>query len=96
MLPNSLQREETAGVVGVLKQVRRGLVDGNGARSGGRIGRLAAVDGKWWLVVASSRLTSCSPSNRLRLLRRESYTNRKYKSPNPFLDPGRLVLIGCA
>ena len=41
-----LQREEAAGMVGVLKQVRRGLVDGNGARAGGGIGRLTGMDGE--------------------------------------------------
>ena len=46
MLPNSLQRKEPAGVVGILKEVRRGLVDGDGAGAGRGIGRLAGMNGK--------------------------------------------------
>ena len=41
-----LQREQPAGMVGILKQVRRGLVDGHGARAGGGIGRLAGMNGE--------------------------------------------------
>ena len=46
MLPNSFSAEQPPGVVGVLKQVGGGLVDGHGSRAGRRIGRLAGVNGK--------------------------------------------------
>ena len=41
-----LQREQAAGVVGVLEDVGGGLVDGHGARAGGGVGRLAGVNGQ--------------------------------------------------
>ena len=41
-----LEAEEAAGVVGVLKDVGRGLVDGHGTRSGGGVGGLAGMHGK--------------------------------------------------
>ena len=41
-----LQREEPAGVVGILEEIGSGLVDGHGAGAGGGVGRLAGVDGK--------------------------------------------------
>jgi hypothetical protein len=40
-----LEREETTGVVRVLEEIRGGLIDGHGARAGGRVRGLAGVDG---------------------------------------------------
>ena len=41
-----LQAEEPGGVIGILKDVRRGLVDGDGAGSGGGVRFLTGVHGK--------------------------------------------------
>ena len=40
-----LEREQSGGVRGILEDVRRGLVDGHGAREAGLIGRVAGVQG---------------------------------------------------
>ena len=45
------QAEEVGGMLGVLEVVRDRLVDRDGARTGGGIGRLAAVDGQAGLIV---------------------------------------------
>ena len=41
-----LQRKQAGGVVGVVEHVRRGLVDRHGARLGGGVSRLPAVNGE--------------------------------------------------
>ena len=41
-----LQREQPGGMVGIVEDVGGGLVDGDGARLGGGIGRLAAMHGQ--------------------------------------------------
>ena len=46
MLPEFLQGEQVGGVLGVVEDVGGGLVDRHGARAGGRVGRLAGVQGE--------------------------------------------------
>ena len=53
-------------MIGILKQVRRGLVDGDGAGAGGWVGRLPGVNGEGGKVLLLFFGHPVSPSISLR------------------------------
>ena len=90
-----LQREEAGGVVGVLKKIGSGLVDGHGAGAGGGVGRLAGVDGE-----GGKLLRGFGHDGLLQVrcwwrrdgpLQSGRNSSHEENGPHPWKDPGRLV-----
>ena len=92
-----LEREETAGVVGILEEVGGGLVDGHGTRAGGGVGRLAGMDGERGKLLLFRFRHDALLQIRMAFVLRTAGTGSAGSKPTMktarirFQDPGRLT-----